>query len=66
MKTNHVPLLDKKNRNDKNLGIGLGVVYQVNKTMSIEGSYRYTDNDSRSALYDYDRHIVTLGCAWNF
>lgn len=57
---------DKNQRHDKRLTLGLGMTYQVNKTMSIEGSYQYIHNDSNSGLHDYDRHLVSLGCAWNF
>ena len=58
--------LDKNLRHDKRLSLGLNMTYQVTKTMSIEGSYQYFHNGSNTELHDYDRHLITAGCAWNF
>lgn len=58
--------LETKDREDKRLTLGVGVVYRLTETWSLEAGYQYTNNDSCSALYDYDRHLVTTGVAWSF
>ncbi len=59
-------VLETADREDKRLTLGLGVVYRLSDNWSLEAGYQYTDNDSNSALYDYDRHLVTTGVAWSF
>ena len=59
-------VLETRDREDKRLTVGLGATYRLSENWSLEGSYQYTDNSSSSALYEYDRHVVTTGVAWSF
>ena len=58
--------LETKDRQDDRWRVGTGLTYRINEEWSIETSYYYTDNNSESNLYDYDRHMVTMGVAWSF
>ena len=59
-------MLETRNRQDDRWRLGSTATYRINEAWSIEASYQYTDNNSRSNLYDYDQNLVTLGVAWTF
>lgn len=59
-------VLENKDRKDDRLVLGLGVNYRLSDNWTIEAGYQYTDNNSRSALYEYDRHLVSTGVSWSF
>ena len=58
--------LETNKRKDQRLRTGLGLTYMINESWSVEAAYQYTNNDSRSNLYDYDQHLTSLGVAWSF
>ncbi|GHS87726.1 hypothetical protein AGMMS49957_08110 [Synergistales bacterium] len=58
--------LEKENREDRRLRLGLSALKRLNERFSLEMSYNYTDNKSNSDIHKYDRHAVSLGCLWNF
>lgn len=58
--------LETRKRKDERWRTGLDLAYAINESWSIEASYAYTDNDSRSSLYTYDQHVVSMGVAWKF
>jgi tetratricopeptide (TPR) repeat protein len=58
--------LEWDDRRDKRFRAGLGVLYRINQAWSAELDYSYARNLSNSALYEYDRHLVTLGLIWSF
>ncbi|GHV30996.1 hypothetical protein FACS1894167_12690 [Synergistales bacterium] len=59
-------VLETKDRSDNRWIIGLSLVYPINEQLNFETSYSYTDNDSESPFYKYDRHMINLGWVWNF
>lgn len=59
-------VLESRDRQDDRWRLGSTFTYRINEAWSVEASYQYTDNKSRSDLYDYDQNLVTLGMAWNF
>ena len=58
--------LETEKRKDERIRAGMGVVYRIDKDWTLETFYQYTKNNSKSELYEYDRHLVTTGIAWNF
>jgi hypothetical protein len=60
-----IPLLDVTRR-DRNLGLGLGAIYLVNRNLSIRGEYRYAKNTSNLELYEYTRHVGALKVRYEF
>ena len=54
------------NRRDNRLRIGADVAYAINESWSVEAGYDFTNINSNSSLYDYDRHMLTLGLVWRF
>ena len=59
-------VLETSDREDDRLTLGLGVNYRLSDNWTLEAGYQYTNNDSTSALYEYDRHLVTTGVSWSF
>ncbi len=59
-------VLESRDRKDDRWRFGSTLTYRINEAWAVEASYQYTDNNSRSSLYDYDQHFMTLGVAWNF
>jgi hypothetical protein len=60
-----IPLLDVTRR-DRNLGVGLGAIYLVNRNLSVRGEYRYAKNTSNLELYEYTRHVGVLKVRYEF
>ena len=58
--------LETRDRQDDRWRLGSTFTYRINEAWAVEASYQYTDNQSRSDLYDYDQNLVTLGVAWTF
>ncbi len=58
--------LETAKRKDERLRTGLGLTYAIDESWSIETSYQYTNNNSRSSIYDYDQHLTSLGVVWSF
>jgi opacity protein-like surface antigen len=58
--------LETRDRKDDRLSVGADISYAITPAWNLEASYRYIDNDSRSELYEYDRHVVNIGMAWKF
>ena len=58
--------LETEKRKDERLRTGLGLAYAIDENWSIETSYQYTNNNSRSSIYDYDQHLTSLGVSWSF
>ncbi|GHV55982.1 hypothetical protein FACS1894216_19410 [Synergistales bacterium] len=58
--------LEGKDRTDTRWIINPALVYPINERVNFEASYSYTDNDSESPFYKYDRHMINLGWVWNF
>lgn len=58
--------LETRDRKDDCLAVGADISYAVTPSWSIEAGYRYIDNESRSNLYDYDRHVISMGVRWSF
>ncbi len=58
--------LEKRDRKDDRWRLGTTLTYRITEAWSVETSYQYSNNDSRSTLYDYDQHLVTVGIAWSF
>ncbi|MDR0828397.1 MAG: surface lipoprotein assembly modifier [Desulfovibrio sp.] len=59
-------VLETKDREDKRLRVGTLLTYRIDEAWSLELNYQYTNNDSKSNLYEYDQHLVTTGVAWSF
>jgi hypothetical protein len=59
-------VLETRDRKDKRLSLGLNASWQFAKNQTFEAGYQYTKNNSNSNLYDYDRHVVSMGVAWSF
>ncbi|MDL2279709.1 tetratricopeptide repeat protein [Desulfovibrio sp. OttesenSCG-928-G11] len=59
-------VLENRDRRDDRWRTGLDLSYAINQSWSIEASYAYTDNDSKSPLYTYDQHLISMGLAWKF
>jgi tetratricopeptide (TPR) repeat protein len=59
-------LLGTGNRADQRMRLGLGVTYRISEAFSLDGSYNYTRSTSNSALFRYNRHLVTFGGTYNF
>lgn len=58
--------LEIAKRRDDRLRAGLDLVYRINDSWSLEGSYQYVRNDSKSKFYKYDQHVVSAGVSWGF
>lgn len=58
--------LETRDRKDDRWRAGLDLAYDLNDSWSLEAQYAYSDNDSRSELYTYDQHVVSMGVAWKF
>ncbi|MDR0881195.1 MAG: surface lipoprotein assembly modifier [Candidatus Adiutrix sp.] len=58
--------LETKDRQDDRYRAGLDASYRLTESLTLEGSYAYTHNNSESPLYTYDQHLVSLGLAWGF
>ena len=58
--------LEARKRKDNRWRLGSSLNYRIDEAWSVEFRYQYTDNDSRSNLYDYDQHLITTGVAWSF
>ena len=53
--------LEIDDRQDDRLSLGLNVSWEFTESWTLEVGYQYMNNASRSNLYDYDRHMVTMG-----
>jgi hypothetical protein len=58
--------LETDNRLDRLLRAGASLTWRITEDLSWEAGWQYSDNDSNSALYDYDQRLLTTGVAWNF
>lgn len=58
--------LESSARTDRRWRVGSMLTYRFAEDWSVEVMYQYMSNDSRSALYDYDQHIVSTGISWTF
>jgi hypothetical protein len=58
--------LETRDRKDDRLSAGADITWAITPAWSLEAGYRHINNDSRSALYEYDRHAVNIGMAWKF
>lgn len=58
--------LETRDRRDDRWRTGFDLAYDLNDSWSVEAGYAYSDNDSRSELYTYDQHAVSMGVAWKF
>jgi hypothetical protein len=59
-------VLETEDRRDERLRLSLGFVSRINERWSLEGAYHFTNNLSNSALFDYDRHMVSVGLLCTF
>ncbi|MDR1966144.1 MAG: surface lipoprotein assembly modifier [Synergistaceae bacterium] len=59
-------ILELDGRRDRRFCAGLNALYRINERWSAEMDYSYTENSSNSPLYEYDRHLITLGVVWSF
>lgn len=48
------------NREDKESNIGLSANWRINKQLSLQPSYTYSNNNSNIPLSDYKRHVVSV------
>jgi tetratricopeptide (TPR) repeat protein len=53
--------LDRENRKDTRIGGGASLSFAITKFLLIDAAYQYFNNSSNSELYEYDRHIGSLG-----
>ena len=53
-------------REDQYYSLEAGVGYRLTKDLSARLDYLYSDNRSNSALYEYDRHVVTARLRYEF
>jgi Flp pilus assembly protein TadD len=58
--------LESKDRRDERLRAGVGLTYRISESWALESNWQYARNHSRSELYTYDQHYVSLGMAWSF
>lgn len=58
--------LERDDRQDNRLRLGVGLSIPIAESWSIEASYQYSYNNSNSELYEYTQHLVSLGVAWQF
>lgn len=61
-----VPHIEFQKRKDERWRAGLDATWKLTDSWSLEASYGYVDNKSRSAVYDYDQHVVNFGVAKTF
>lgn len=59
-------ILEREDREDKRWRLGASLIWRINETWSVDLSYQYITNYSKSPLYDYNQNMVTVGVAWNF
>jgi tetratricopeptide (TPR) repeat protein len=59
-------VLDREDRKDTRLGAGASLTFGITKSLLVDAAYQYFKNDSNSELYDYERHIGSLGMALMF
>jgi hypothetical protein len=59
-------ILDKEDRKDSRLGAGASLTFGITNSLLIDAAYQYFKNDSNSELYNYERHMGSLGMAWTF
>ena len=59
-------IFETDDRKDDRLRAGVGGVYYLNQSWSVEGNAQYTQNTSTSELYDYTQYSVSAGVAWKF
>jgi tetratricopeptide (TPR) repeat protein len=48
------------NRADKESSVGVNLNWKLNKNLSLQPNYTYTQNQSNIALSDYTRHVVSV------
>jgi outer membrane protein len=48
------------NRADKESSVGVNLNWKLNKNLSLQPNYTYTQNQSNIALSDYKRHVVSV------
>ncbi|MDR2893059.1 MAG: tetratricopeptide repeat protein [Deltaproteobacteria bacterium] len=58
--------LETDKRYDKSWRGGVSLTWRFSESWSVEAMYQYTDNSSRSNLYEYDQNLVSVGMAWSF
>lgn len=58
--------LEIEDRKDSIFVIGLSARYSINKVLSANLSYKYTNNTSTSSLYTYDQHYISVGISRRF
>jgi tetratricopeptide (TPR) repeat protein len=59
-------VLETENREDSRVGAGLNIGFMLTEAIMIDTAYQYFNNSSNSELYDYERHLVSLGVDWRF
>ena len=58
--------LEESKREDKRWRVGGALTYHINEAWSVELMYQHVDNESNSAVYDYDQDVISTGVAWSF
>ncbi|MBL0230371.1 MAG: tetratricopeptide repeat protein [Moraxellaceae bacterium] len=48
------------NRADKESSVGININWKINKNLSLQPNYTYTQNQSNIALSDYTRHVMSV------
>lgn len=47
-------------RDDQQVDIGFGLAWKLKPGLTLQPGYTFTQNSSNTALYDYDRHLVSI------
>ncbi len=58
--------LETEHRRDHRLTLGLALTIPIREYWQMNLGYQYARNFSNSELYDYDRHLTTMGISWLF
>lgn len=53
-------------RRDNRFRAGADLEYRITDNWSANVHYQYVRNNSKSAFYDYDQHVVGAGMSWGF
>jgi tetratricopeptide (TPR) repeat protein len=59
-------VFDTENRSDSRINAGLSISWMPAESFFADLSYQYYKNSSNSELYDYERHLSSIGMTWRF
>lgn len=57
---------DTREREDKFYSLGGGIAYHIQKWLSAQATYKYTNRDSNFATYDYEDNVIVLSLTAGF